>query len=73
MRANQDVSLTLVRIAYEDQGDEVAGKAMDFSGPTIERRWNAGYQSMLRVVERLRDNSLQPIQRGFHITKMEAK
>ena len=69
----RQISMTLARIAYDDQADEVAGKAMDFSGPTIERRWNAGYQSMLHVVERLRDNSMQPIQRGFHITKMEAK
>jgi NTE family protein len=63
---NDEISLTLVRIAYADQGEEVAGKAMDFSGPTIERRWAAGYKAMLNVVDRLHDGSLQPVQHGFH-------
>ena len=31
-----DVSVTLLRLSYDEQGVEVAGKAMDFSGPTIE-------------------------------------
>ena len=64
---DETFSLTVVRVAYGDQSDEVAGKAMDFSGPTIERRWTAGYESMLRVVEQLRNGSLEPTNRGFHI------
>ncbi|KQS03640.1 hypothetical protein ASG11_04765 [Sphingomonas sp. Leaf357] len=68
---NDEISLTLVRIAYADQGDEVAGKAMDFSGPTIERRWAAGYKTMLNVIERLHDGSLQPVQHGFHVPELE--
>ena len=67
---NEEISLTVVRIAYDDQLDEVAGKAMDFSGPTIEHRWTAGYETMLRVAARLRDGSLQPTNRGFHICNL---
>lgn len=36
------VSVALARVAYVDQRAEVAGKAFDFSGPTIARRWAAG-------------------------------
>ena len=62
--------MTLVRVAYDEQGDEVAGKAMDFSGPTIERRWAAGHRAMLRVVERLTNGSLR-IDPGFQVIDID--
>lgn len=53
-----EVSITLVRMAYAAQAQEVVGKAMDFSGPTIERRWAAGHAAGTRFAERLADGSL---------------
>jgi NTE family protein len=49
----EDVRISLLRIAYTDQGDEIAGKALDFSGPTIERRWDAGYEAGKRALARV--------------------
>ncbi|WP_076073123.1 patatin-like phospholipase family protein [Sphingomonas montana] len=48
-----DVRLSLLRLAYTEQGAEVAGKALDFSGPTIERRWQAGHQAGMRAAARV--------------------
>jgi NTE family protein len=65
-----DISKTLVRVAYHEQTEEVAGKAMDFSGPTIERRWAAGHRAMQRVVEQLTNESLR-IDPGFQILDID--
>ncbi len=62
-----DIDLTLVRLVYADQSDEIAGKALDFSGQTIARRWDAGYRSMMRVVERLEAGDLRP--KGFRVVE----
>ncbi|NYD89041.1 patatin-like phospholipase family protein [Sphingomonas melonis] len=50
--------VALMRLAYTQQEDEVAGKALDFSGPTVERRWAAGYAAGMRVVEKQRQGGL---------------
>ena len=48
---HEGITLSLVRLAYTEQEEEVAGKALDFSGPTVEQRWSAGYRAgMLTVV-----------------------
>lgn len=52
--ADPAIRITLARIAYTEQADEVAGKAMDFSGPTIARRWAAGHTAGLELVERIK-------------------
>jgi NTE family protein len=39
----KDLSVVLVRTAYQEDVAEVAGKAMDFSGQTIGQRWSDGY------------------------------
>lgn len=53
-----DRAVSLIKLAYNQQHDEVAGKALDFSGPTIERRWASGHAAGMRVVERLRRGTL---------------
>lgn len=40
-----DVQVTLLRLSYSDQQDEVAGKALDFSGPTVAQRWFSGHHA----------------------------
>jgi NTE family protein len=62
-----DVSITLVRLAYADQAAEVAGKAMDFSGPTIQRRWSAGRTAAEEVVEALGRGALDIGRPGLRI------
>jgi NTE family protein len=62
---DRDANITLVRLVYSDQSDEIAGKALDFSGQTIARRWDAGYRSMMRLVDRLGAGELRP--EGFRI------
>lgn len=67
-RENRCVSM--VRVSYADQGDEVAAKALDFSGPTIEQRWTAGRAAGLRVVAKL-DAGLPLIgAKGLTITEL---
>lgn len=53
-----DRSVSLMRLTYTQQDDEVAGKALDFSGPTVERRWAAGQAAGMRVVEKQRQGAL---------------
>lgn len=55
---NPLVSVTLLRLAYTEQSEEVAGKAMDFSPRTIARRWEAGYRTGRGLVRRVEDGSL---------------
>lgn len=55
----RDRAVSLIRLAYTEQDDEVAGKALDFSGPTIEQRWSAGLAAAMRVIERHRQGTLE--------------
>jgi NTE family protein len=46
-------AVTLIRLAYRDQDQEVAGKAMDFSPETVRRRWDAGRRDATAVLNRI--------------------
>jgi NTE family protein len=67
-----DISLSLVRLAYTEQDNEVAGKALDFSGPTIEHRWSAGYRSGMRAVRGADAQSLKIGQPGLNVVNPDA-
>ncbi len=41
-----DARVTLLRIAYAAQGDEIAAKAFDFSDRTVALRWGEGARAM---------------------------
>ena len=56
--ALRSASVTLVRLAYDDQEPEVAGKAMDFSPESVRHRWDAGYRDATGLVARLDDGSV---------------
>ncbi len=45
--------MTLVRLAYADQGCEVAGKALDFSPGSIGQRWRSGMTDGTALVARI--------------------
>ena len=53
-----DVRLSLIRVAYTEQGNEVAGKALDFSAPSIEERWAAGRAAGMQVIARMKAQTL---------------
>lgn len=55
----KDRAVSLIRLAYTEQDEEVAGKALDFSGPTIEQRWSAGHAAAMRMVERHKQGALE--------------
>ena len=65
-----DRSVSLIRLTYTQQDDEVAGKALDFSGPTVERRWAAGQAAGMRVVEKHRQGVLAISSAGLSLTSL---
>ncbi|KQT31034.1 hypothetical protein ASG29_16160 [Sphingomonas sp. Leaf412] len=67
--ARDDVSIALLRIAYTEQVEEVAAKAMDFSGPTVAQRWKAGYAAVMPMLDRMRDETLQIGKPGLNIVE----
>ncbi len=54
----KDFALALLRLPYTDQADEVAGKALDFSGKTIEQRWTAGRRAGMSVIAAIERGTL---------------
>lgn len=62
-----DRRVSLARLAYTEQEDEVAGKALDFSGPTVERRWAAGHAAGMHLVERQMRGALPISSAGLSI------
>ncbi|WP_328276686.1 DUF3734 domain-containing protein [Sphingobium sp.] len=47
------LTVTLLHIAYREQGQEVAGKAFDFSTSSSQGRWRAGMADMARMLDAL--------------------
>lgn len=58
-------SITLVRLTYAAQDQEVAGKAMDFSPRSVRLRWNAGYEDGSNLLERLAADDIRPGEPGL--------
>jgi len=52
------VTLSLIRLAYTEQDEEVAGKALDFPGPTVGQRWSAGYRAGMLAEDRVQTKTL---------------
>jgi NTE family protein len=58
--------ISLVRVAYTKQQEEVAGKALDFSGPTI-----AGVLTGRRLVKELHDGAFAIGEKGLNVFAFE--
>jgi len=58
-----------VRVAYTEQDNEVAGKALDFSASTIEARWAAGHTAGMHVVGRIKAGSLSIGTTGLNVVE----
>jgi len=67
---NEGISLLLVRLAYTEQDEEVAGKALDFSGPTVEQRWAAGYRAGMRTVVGVQTETMPIGISGLNVTQL---
>jgi len=63
-------SVSLVRLAYADQGEEVAGKAMDFSPASVRGRWNAGHRDACAMLEKLADGTIALGKPGLNVTSL---
>lgn len=68
---NDDIRMTLIRLAYADQSLEVAGKALDFSGPTAEQRWSAGHASAMHVIASVEAGSLRIGAAGLNVISLD--
>lgn len=65
-------SVTLVRLRYADQQDEVAGKALDFSPRSVRARWDAGLRDGRALVAALADGDIPFGGRGLTSTTIAA-
>lgn len=52
-RAGAPARVTLLHIAYSGEGQEVSGKAFDFSPESAAARWRAGYRDLARALAAL--------------------
>ncbi|WP_169833118.1 patatin-like phospholipase family protein [Sphingomonas panacis] len=68
--ARSDTRMSLVRVAYTEQQDEVAGKALDFSGSTIEQRWAAGQAAGMRVAAGVRAGTVAIGATGLNVVEL---
>lgn len=59
--------VTLARLAYSDQGAEVAGKAMDFSPTSVRQRWEAGYNDTRQLLAHIRTGEIDFGRRGLQV------
>lgn len=66
----EGITLSLVRLAYSEQDEEVAGKALDFSGPTVEQRWSAGYRAGMLAVEGVQCETVSIGVLGFNVVQL---
>ena len=60
-------SITLAMAVYADQGQEVAGKAMDFSPASVRHRWNCGLTDGRALVSRLRAGAIPLCEPGLTV------
>ncbi|MCK8458371.1 patatin-like phospholipase family protein [Sphingomonas faeni] len=67
----EGITLSLVRLAYNEQDEEVAGKALDFSPPTVEQRWSAGYRAGMLAVKGVHTEAMLIGVPGFNVIKLD--
>jgi NTE family protein len=67
----EGITLSLVRLAYTEQDDEVAGKALDFSARTVEQRWSAGYRAGMLVIKGVQTETMLIGVPGFNIIELK--
>lgn len=62
-------AVTLLRMDYADQGEEVAGKAFDFSPLSARARWDAGYRDLGQALAQLQAGQIETDRPGLSVYK----
>jgi NTE family protein len=62
-------SITVLQLAYADQGDEVSGKAFDFSPASARARWAAGYRDLSSALAQLDGGAIETGRPGLTVYK----
>jgi NTE family protein len=60
-------AVTLLRLSYRDQSQEVSGKTFDFSRRSAAGRWRAGYEDMTNMIAALARGEIQTGDPGLSI------
>jgi NTE family protein len=63
--------ITLIHLVYADQGDEVVGKALDFSPASVAIRWRRGRRDAAGVIDRLQSGALGTGTPGFTVHRFD--
>jgi len=66
-RGDDAASVTLLRLTYSSQDEEVAGKAFDFSPPSAAKRWDSGYADMTRMLSALAQGAIETCSPGLAV------
>lgn len=64
-------AITVLRLAYADQGREVSGKAFDFSPLSARARWQAGYDDMSQALALLGPREAEAGQPGLTVLELD--
>jgi NTE family protein len=64
-------SITVLQLSYADQGQEVSGKAFDFSPASVRGRWAAGYRDVASALDQLERGIIAPGAPGLTIYRPE--
>lgn len=64
-------AVTVLQIAYADQGREVAGKAFDFSALSARARWDAGHRDLGRALAQLQAGQIDTDRPGLSVYRLD--
>lgn len=64
-------SITVLRLAYSDQRDEVSGKAFDFSPLSARARWDVGRNDMADALALMNSGQVETGQPGLTVFKLD--
>lgn len=64
-------SITVLRLAYSDQTDEVSGKAFDFSPLSARARWDSGRKDMADALTLMNAGQVETGQPGLAVFKLD--
>ncbi len=64
-------AITVLRLAYADQGREVSGKAFDFSPPSARDRWQAGHADMRAALDLLAQRGARADRPGLTVLELD--
>jgi NTE family protein len=70
-RTGASASVTLLHVAYADQGREVSGKAFDFSPESVAERWRIGHRDLASALAGVTAGTVPVGSPGLHVFGQE--